>query len=120
VDLDQDVIVLHLGLGKLNSLNVVRFPIPQEIEVRVGVHTAEVEFIDNDVRGIGVHLAARIMAAASGSEILVSATTRDLASGTELTFTEKGSFDLKGISGPRTLYALDDGCSLLDGPARVR
>ena len=92
----------------------------QEIEVRVGVHTAEVEFIDNDVRGIGVHLAARIMAAASGSEILVSATTRDLASGTELTFTEKGTFDLKGISGPRTLYALDDGCSLLDGPARVR
>jgi class 3 adenylate cyclase len=79
----------------------------QEIDVRVGVHTAEVELVDTDVRGLGVHLAARIMAAASGSEILVSATTRELAAGTELTFTEKGSFELKGISGARTLFALD-------------
>jgi class 3 adenylate cyclase len=79
----------------------------QEIEIRAGVHTAEVELVDGDVRGVGVHLAARIMAVASGSEILVSATTRDLASGSELSFTEKGSFELKGISGPRTLYVLD-------------
>ncbi len=83
----------------------------QEIEVRVGVHTAEVELIDNDVRGVGVHLAARIMAQAAGGEILVSATTRDLAAGTELTFTEKGSFELKGISGARTLFVLDEGAT---------
>ncbi len=79
----------------------------QEIEVRVGVHTAEVELVDDDVRGVGVHLAARIMAEAAGGEILVSATTRELAAGTALTFTEKGSFELKGISGARTLFALD-------------
>ncbi len=40
-------------------------------------------------------------------QILVSATTRELAAGTALTFTEKGSFELKGISGARTLFALD-------------
>ena len=57
----------------------------------MGVHTAEVELVDDDVRGVGVHLAARIMAEAAGGEILVSATTRELAAGTELTFTEKGS-----------------------------
>jgi class 3 adenylate cyclase len=78
-----------------------------EIEVRAGVHTAEVELIDGDVRGVGVHLAARVMGAASGSEILVSPTTRELAMGTGLTIVEKGSFELKGISGTRTLYALE-------------
>lgn len=79
-----------------------------QIDIRVGVHTAEVELVDHDVRGVGVHLAARIMAQAAGGEILVSATTRELAAGTELAFTEKGTFELKGISGARTLFALGE------------
>ncbi|HEY8170577.1 MAG TPA: adenylate/guanylate cyclase domain-containing protein [Candidatus Limnocylindria bacterium] len=89
------------------ALAIVQAARRQEIEVRAGVHTAEVELSDNAVRGVGVHLAARIMAAAAGSEILVSATVHELAAGTDLTFTERGSFELKGITGARTLYALD-------------
>lgn len=89
------------------ALAVVAAARRQEIEVRVGVHTAEVELIDGDVRGVGVHLAARIMAAAGGSEILVSGTTRELAAGKNFSFADAGEFELKGISGARTLYRLD-------------
>ena len=50
--------------------------------------------------------AARIAAAASAGEILVSATTRQLASGSELAFEERGERELKGLSGLRALYAV--------------
>jgi class 3 adenylate cyclase len=89
------------------ALAVVAASRRQDLEVRVGVHTAAVEIIDGDVRGVGVHLAARIMAAATGSEILVSGTARELAAGTNLSFVEAGEFELKGISGARTLYRLE-------------
>jgi len=89
------------------ALAVVATSRRQELEVRVGVHTAAVELVGGDVRGVGVHLAARIMAAAVGSEILVSGTTRELAAGTNLSFVEAGAFELKGISEARTLYRLE-------------
>jgi class 3 adenylate cyclase len=79
----------------------------EDLEIRVGVHTAEVELVGSEVRGVGVHLAARIMAAAGGSEILVSGTTRELAAGGNLRFVDAGEFELKGISGARTLYRLE-------------
>jgi class 3 adenylate cyclase len=78
------------------------------IEVRTGIHTGEVEVVGDDVRGIAVHEAARIAAAASGGEILLSATTTQLASGSEFTFEEWGERELKGLDGPRTLFALRD------------
>lgn len=76
------------------------------LAVRAGVHTGEVERAGDDLRGVAVHLAARVMDAADPGEVLVTATTRDLVAGTELEFTEKGSFELKGISGSRILFAL--------------
>ena len=74
--------------------------------IRAGVHTGEVELAGNDLRGLAVHLAARVMDAAEPGEVLVTSTTRDLVAGTDLSFVERGTFDLKGISGARTLYAL--------------
>ena len=78
------------------------------IEVRTGIHTGEVEVVGDDVRGIAVHEAARIAAAAAGGEILLSVTTTQLASGSELTFEERGERELKGLDGPRKLFALRD------------
>lgn len=75
--------------------------------VRTGIHTGEVEIAGNDLRGVAVHLAARVMERAAPGEVLVSATTRELLSGTDLAFAEKGTFELKGISGARTLYSLE-------------
>ena len=74
------------------------------IETRAGIHTGEVEFAGTDLRGVAVHLAARFMDSAGPGEVLVSATTRELASGGEVAFTDRGSHDFKGISGPRQLY----------------
>jgi class 3 adenylate cyclase len=76
------------------------------IPVRVGVHTGEVERVNGAVRGIAVHLAARIADAAGPDEVLVSATTRDLVAGSGLGFLDRGEHELKGIDGTRSLYAL--------------
>ena len=76
------------------------------LDVRAGVHTGEVETSESRPRGIAVHLAARVMANASAGEVLVSQTTRDLVEGSGLDFEDRGLHELKGIEGPRQLYAV--------------
>ncbi len=77
------------------------------LEVRAGVHTGEVQVTADDVRGIAVHTAARIMAVAGSGEIFVSATVVDLLDGSGLTFEDAGTYELKGLHGARQLYRLD-------------
>jgi class 3 adenylate cyclase len=76
-----------------------------DLQVRTGIHTGEVELIAGNVRGVAVHAAARIAALAEPSEVLVSATTHDLLGGSGLHFADRGSHELKGLSGPRQVYA---------------
>jgi class 3 adenylate cyclase len=76
------------------------------IEIRAGVHTGEVEQVAGDLHGLSVHLAARVMAAAPPGRVFVSATTHELVGGSSLAFEDVGVRELKGISGPRQLYAL--------------
>ncbi len=77
-----------------------------DLEIRAGVHSGEVQVTPDDVRGIAVHTAARIMSVAGPGEILVSATVMDLVDGSELRFEDAGSFELKGLHGARQLYRL--------------
>jgi class 3 adenylate cyclase len=65
-----------------------------------------VEVVGDDVRGVAVHEAARVAAAASSGEILVSATTHQLAAGSGFTFEDRGDRELKGLEGARTLFLL--------------
>jgi class 3 adenylate cyclase len=58
------------------------------------------------LRGIAVHVAARVMAEASGGEVLVSDTVRDIVAGSTLTFADRGTYKLKGIEGERRLFAV--------------
>jgi class 3 adenylate cyclase len=74
------------------------------ISIRVGVHTGEVEIVGGNARGVAVHTAARVLARAAPDEVLVSSTTRDLLDGSGLAIEEAGTYDLKGLSGSRTLY----------------
>jgi class 3 adenylate cyclase len=76
------------------------------IAVRAGIHTGEIELEAGDIRGLAVHMAARVMAVAGPGEVLVSATTQELLVGSALQFRDAGSHELKGISGPRQLFAL--------------
>lgn len=76
------------------------------LEIRAGVHSGEVQVTDEDVRGIAVHTASRIMSAAEPGEILVSATVMDLVDGSDLVFDDAGVHELKGLHGTRQLYRL--------------
>jgi class 3 adenylate cyclase len=90
---------IRCGLGVREALR------PLGLEVRAGVHTGEVERSEERPRGIAVHLAARIVAAAGAGELLVSQTTHDLVEGSGLEFDDRGLHELKGIETPRRLYA---------------
>jgi class 3 adenylate cyclase len=79
-----------------------------DLHVRAGVHVGEVELVGDDVRGVVVHEAARIMAAADTDEILVSDLTRALAMSTGLTFEDRGTRTLKGLDGEWKLAAFVD------------
>jgi class 3 adenylate cyclase len=74
------------------------------VEVRAGVHAGEVEMAGRELRGLAVHLTARIMGAASAGEVFVSATARELATGAGIEFEDRGSHAFKGIAGERHVY----------------
>jgi class 3 adenylate cyclase len=86
----------------------------QDLDVRIGLHTAEVERRGTDVNGVGVNLAARIMDQAAGGEILVSAAVPLILAGAEFTFTSRGRCALKGVTDEHELFALEDAA----GPTR--
>jgi class 3 adenylate cyclase len=76
------------------------------LTARAGVHAGEVELQGDEVRGIAVHAAARILGVAQPGEVLVSTTIRDLLSGSGLDFVDRGGFELRGLNGFRSLAAL--------------
>jgi class 3 adenylate cyclase/pimeloyl-ACP methyl ester carboxylesterase len=75
------------------------------LEIRVGIHTGEVELLGGKVEGIAVHIGARIAAEARPCEVLVSGVVRDLAAGSGIGFEERGVRALKGVPGEWRLYA---------------
>jgi class 3 adenylate cyclase len=77
------------------------------IDVRAGIHTGECELLDNDIGGIAVHIAARILGHAGAGEILVSRTVRDLVVGSGTGFEDRGSVELRGVPGTWQLLAVD-------------
>jgi class 3 adenylate cyclase len=76
-----------------------------DLHIRAGVHVGEVELVGDDVRGVAMHEAARIMAEAQTDEILVSDLTRALAAATDMTFEDRGTRRLKGLDGEWKLAA---------------
>jgi pimeloyl-ACP methyl ester carboxylesterase len=75
------------------------------LEVRAGVHTAEIELVGDDIRGLAVHIAARVMSAAGPGEVLASATVKDLVFGSGIEFDNRGTHVLKGVPGEWQLLA---------------
>jgi class 3 adenylate cyclase len=74
------------------------------LEVRAGIHAGEVTYGDNQVRGIAVHIGARVGGAAKASEVLVSQTVKDLVAGSGLSFEDAGEHALKGVPDRWRLY----------------
>jgi class 3 adenylate cyclase len=78
------------------------------IEVRVGLHTGEIEIHGDDIRGVSVSTAARVAAVAGSGEVLVSRTVTDLVAGSGIEFTDRGEHELKGVPGSWKLFAVKD------------
>jgi class 3 adenylate cyclase len=76
------------------------------IDTRSGLHTGEVEDRGDDVGGIGVHIASRVMSAAAPGEVVVSSTVRDLVTGSEIRFDDRGSRSLRGVPGKWRLFTV--------------
>jgi len=79
------------------------------LEVRAGCHTGEIEQSGADVRGVAVHIGARVGALAGPSEGLVTSTVKDLVAGSGLVFDDRGEHRLKGVPEAWHLYALAAG-----------
>jgi class 3 adenylate cyclase len=91
---------IRCGLALVEALAAIRIPI------RVGIHSGEVALTAEHVRGVAVHVAARILAEAGAGEVLVSGTTRDLAEGAAgLAFEPRGRYRLKGLEREHDLFA---------------
>ena len=71
---------------------------PLGIDIRAGLHTGEVELDGDRVRGIAVHISARVASLAGPSEVLVSSTVKDLVAGSGLVFEDAGEHELKGVT----------------------
>jgi DNA-binding NarL/FixJ family response regulator len=81
------------------------------VEVRVGLHSGEVELRGDDIGGIAVHIGARVAGYAQPGDVIVSSTVRDLVAGSEIRFADRGEHSLKGVPDRWRLYAVTDAVS---------
>ena len=77
------------------------------LEVRVGLHTGEVELGDGALGGIAVHLAQRVMASSGAGRVTVSSTVKDLVIGSGIEFVDRGTRELKGVPGAWQLFEVE-------------
>jgi pimeloyl-ACP methyl ester carboxylesterase len=88
------------------ALAIIAVVRPLGLDIRAGVHTGEVELAPDGVRGLAVHVGARIGALAGPGEVLASRTVRDLVVGSGLIFVDRGTHRLKGVPDEWQLYAV--------------
>jgi class 3 adenylate cyclase len=91
-----------------SALSIARRSDAAELPVRAGLHTGECERDGDDVAGIAVHIAARVMGNAKAGEVLVSRTVADLVAGSGLGFASRGPTALKGVPGEWELFAAQE------------
>jgi class 3 adenylate cyclase len=77
------------------------------LEIRAGLHTGEIELTGSGVRGIAVHIGARVAAEAGPGEVLVSSTVKDLVAGSGIRFADRGLRVLKGVPDEWRLFAAE-------------
>jgi class 3 adenylate cyclase len=75
--------------------------------VRIGLHTAEAIHEAGNYRGKGVHVAARVGAAAIREEILVSQATADAVNAVKFTLSEPRTVQLKGVAEPVSVRSVE-------------
>jgi DNA-binding NarL/FixJ family response regulator len=81
------------------------------VDLRIGLHSGEVELRGDDVGGIAVHIGARVAASADPGEVVVSSTVKDLVAGSGIGFVDRGEYALKGVPDRWRLFAVADSAS---------
>ncbi|MBL8894524.1 MAG: adenylate/guanylate cyclase domain-containing protein [Rhizobiales bacterium] len=76
------------------------------LDIRSALHTGEVELIGEDIGGIAVHTAARVLGKCAPCEVWTSRTVRDLVAGSKFKFTDQGLHELRGIEGEWPLFSV--------------
>jgi class 3 adenylate cyclase len=76
------------------------------LEIRAGIHTGECDILGRKVTGVAVHVAARVAAAATAGQILVSSTVKELAAGSDFAFTGGDWHSLRGVSDSWRLFSV--------------
>ena len=76
------------------------------IEIRAGAHTGEIELHGEDIAGLAVHIASRVLAAGQAGEVIVSSTVKDLTAGSGINLSDRGVHTLKGVPDEWRLFAV--------------
>jgi class 3 adenylate cyclase len=76
------------------------------LEMRAGLHTGELTVRDNDIGGIAVHIAARVLGVAERDAIVVTSTVKDLVVGSGIAFEDYGQHALKGVADSWHLFTV--------------
>jgi YVTN family beta-propeller protein len=87
-----------------------QWPPGAELRVRIGLHTGEPTLGEGRYVGLGVHRAARIMAAGHGGQVLLSNTTRELVEDElpeDVRLRDLGDQRLKDLDRPERIFQLE-------------
>jgi len=87
-----------------------------DIELRAGLHTGECELVGEDIGGMAVNIGARVGALAGANEVVVSSTVKDLVVGSGISFSDRGTHELKGVPDEWRLFAVEE----VEAPASNR
>ncbi|MEK1931334.1 MAG: adenylate/guanylate cyclase domain-containing protein [Pararhizobium sp.] len=75
------------------------------LDIRAALHTGECERRGDDLSGIAVHLASRLLAHAGTGDVIVSRTVKDLVVGSGIVFEERAELQLRDVPGTWQIYA---------------
>ncbi|MDQ3956439.1 MAG: adenylate/guanylate cyclase domain-containing protein [Actinomycetota bacterium] len=93
----------------IRAATLIRDDAAQEAAaMRFALHTGEVEVRGDDIGGIAVHIAARVLKKSEAGEVLVSQAIPPLIAGSGLRFEDRGRHELEGIDGEWSLFRLDE------------
>jgi len=90
-EFDEPAAAVQCGLRACEAVRAMG------LEMRAGVHTGMIELREDGISGIAVHIAARVLAVAGASEVLVTRTVKDLLAGFSLQFRSRGVQRFKGV-----------------------
>lgn len=108
---DGGMFVFPTASSALNAASAIQVAVissatEPELHIRIGIHTGDVVRDHNDYLGLTVNKAARVAAAAKGSEILVSASTAGMVNTSEFEFGDPTTLRLKGLDGTHVVQQL--------------